>query len=324
MTTTFKSLSRQLFARLRNRTRIANYWLIAQVTLGFLRLLRLLPAERALNFVDRAARRVGPLAGRHRTAIGNLRAAYPDKPDAELERIASDMWANMARLAGEYVFIEKLLGEQDGDELPARVEVVGAELFLRLRDDPRPRIIFTAHLGNFELLPIMAARYGLAVSALFRAPNNPFLAAELLENREGSMGDLIASRQGSVFALARVLEGNGNIGLLVDQKFVDGVPTTFFGRECQSSPVLARLARQFDCDVHPARCTRLPGNRFRIELEEAIELPRTAKGRVDVQAATQMVNDIVEAWVRDDPGQWMWFHRRWEMKSWKKQPPARA
>jgi KDO2-lipid IV(A) lauroyltransferase len=40
-------------------------------------------------------------------------------------------------------------------------------------------------------------------------------------------------------------------------------------------------------------------------------LPRGADGRVDVQAATQMITGIVEAWVREHPGQYLWFHRRW-------------
>ncbi|MGQ7498535.1 LpxL/LpxP family acyltransferase [Streptococcus suis] len=24
-----------------------------------------------------------------------------------------------------------------------------------------------------------------------------------------------------------------------------------------------------------------------------------------------MLNDTVEGWVREYPGQWMWFHKRW-------------
>ena len=36
------------------------------------------------------------------------------------------------------------------------------------------------------------------------------------------------------------------------------------------------LARRFDCAVHPARCIRLPGNRYRLEIHDALELARTA------------------------------------------------
>ncbi|RVA66409.1 lipid A biosynthesis lauroyl acyltransferase, partial [Mesorhizobium sp. M7A.F.Ca.CA.001.08.1.1] len=54
---------------------------------------------------------------------------------------------------------------------------------------------------------------------------------------------------------------------------------------------------------------------------------RTADGSVDVHATTQMLNDVVERWVREDPGQWMWFHKRWEISNWRRKPrpkPASA
>ena len=314
---------RPFAARALRWLRYANYWIVAQLALTVLRILRLLPAPWSLNFLDSAARRVGPLMGRHRAALANLRAAYPEKNEAEIEAIALDMWGNMARLVGEYVYMAQLTRTDPATGLPANIEIVGEDLFVRLREEKGPHIFFTGHLGNFEILPTVAAGYGLAMSALFRAPNNPFLAAELMETRSGSMGDLIASGHGSAFTLARILDGGGNVGLLVDQKFSRGIETTFFGRPCKTNPLLAKLARHYDCPVHPARCVRLPGNRFRLELQEKLDLPRTDKGTVDVNATAQLLNDVVEGWIREDPGQWMWFHRRWEMKQGRHQKRAR-
>ena len=73
------------------------------------------------------------------------------------------------------------------------------------------------------------------------------------------------------------------------------------------------LARHYDCDVYPARCIRLPGNRFRLQIEDKLALPRDEGGQVDVQATAQLLCDVVERWVREDPGQWMWFHKRWHI-----------
>ena len=68
---------------------------------------------------------------------------------------------------------------------------------------------------------------------------------------------------------------------------------------------------RFDCPVVGVRVVRLPDHRFRIEGFGPFELPRDDDGQVNVTAATQMITDVIEGWVREYPGQYLWFHRRW-------------
>ena len=213
-----------------------------------------------------------PWVGRHNVAIANLRKAYPEKSDKEIQAIASDMWGNMARLAAEYVFLDALFDYDPAATKPGRIEVKGVEHFVQIAGEQKPHIIFTGHLGNFELLPVAAATFGMNVTALFRPPNNPYLADYILSTRRSTMGSLLPSATGASFALAAILEKGGNIGVLVDQKFSSGLETTFFGRPCETNPLLGTLARHYDCDVYPARCVRLPGNRFRLEIEDKLDL----------------------------------------------------
>src|SRR5690606_21197906 len=83
-------------------------WLVAQLAFGVLNALKILPADPALNFADRAARWIGPKLARHRLMLTNLRNAFPEKSDAELNEIALASWGHMGRLAGEYVFLDQL------------------------------------------------------------------------------------------------------------------------------------------------------------------------------------------------------------------------
>ncbi|RVO03443.1 lipid A biosynthesis lauroyl acyltransferase, partial [Sinorhizobium meliloti] len=278
-------------------------WSIAQFVLLLLTILKLFPADMAINFMDRVARWIGPKTGRHKLTLINLRNAFPEKSDAEIEAIALESWGNMGRLAAEYVFLDQLFDFDPARAEPGRVEVSGIPLFLELRDNPRPFIVFTAHSGNFEMLPVAGSAFGLDVTVLFRPPNNPYLADRVFEFRKERMGNLVPSHAGSSFALARQLERGGGVGVLVDQKFRKGLKTKFFAQDVQTNPLLAKLVRQFNCEVYPARCIRLPGNRFRLELEPAVEIPRRADGSVDVTATAQMLNDKVESWVREYPGQ---------------------
>ncbi|ASQ05768.1 lipid A biosynthesis lauroyl acyltransferase [Sinorhizobium meliloti WSM1022] len=289
-------------------------WSIAQFVLLLLTILKLFPADMAINFMDRVARWIGPKTGRHKLTLINLRNAFPEKSDAEIEAIALESWGNMGRLAAEYVFLDQLFDFDPARAEAGRVEVSGIPLFLELRDNPRPFIVFTAHSGNFEMLPVAGSAFGLDVTVLFRPPNNPYLADRVFEFRKERMGNLVPSHAGSSFALARQLERGGGVGVLVDQKFRKGLKTKFFGQDVQTNPLLAKLVRQFNCEVYPARCIRLPGNRFRLELEPAVEIPRRADGSVDVTATAQMLNDKVESWVREYPGQWLWYHDRWHIK----------
>jgi len=289
-------------------------WLVAQLMFGFLNFLKLFPADGAMRFADRMTRQVGRRLKRHKLMLYNLRRAFPEKSDAELEEIALESWGNMGRLAAEYVFLDQLFDFDPESAEPGRVEVSGIPIFLELRDNPRPFIVFTGHTGNFELLPVAGNAFGLSVTVLFRPPNNPYIAQKVFDFRSGRMGKLVPSHAGSSFALARQLEAGQGVGVLVDQKFSRGLKTKFFGLDTKTNPLLPKLVRQFNCEVYPARCIRLPGNRYRLEIEPKMEMPRDEKGNLDLPATAQMMNDKVESWAREYPAQWLWYHDRWDIK----------
>lgn len=289
-------------------------WIIAQLAFIPLAVLKLFPADGAINTMDRAARFIGPRTKRHRLTLTNLRNAFPEKSDAEIHAIAMESWGSIGRMFAEYVFLDDVFDFDPAQEKPGRVEVSGIEQFVALRDHRRPFIVFTAHSGNFEMLPVAGAAFGLDVTVLFRPPNNPYMAKKIFDFRRKRMGNLVPSHAGSAFTLARQLEKGGAVGVLVDQKFKRGLTTRFFGQDVRTNPLLAKLVRQFNCEVYPARCIRLPNNRYRLELEPAMDIPRKPDGSVDVNATSQALNDKVESWVREYPGQWLWYHDRWAIK----------
>jgi KDO2-lipid IV(A) lauroyltransferase len=125
------------------------------------------------------------------------------------------------------------------------------------------------------------------------------------------MGPLVPSGNGSLFELAATLERGGRVGLLADQRYKGGELVPFFGHLAESNPLIAKLARQYDCTVYGARAIRLPNHRFRLEITDPIDLPRDAEGHIHVAKTTAVIQNIVESWIREYPEQWIWFHRRW-------------
>jgi KDO2-lipid IV(A) lauroyltransferase len=240
-----------------------------------------------------------------------LRAAFPDKDTGWIEATLRDAWENLGRVAGEYVHMARIWDYDPEHPSDGRILADDVPLFERLRDDGKPALVFAAHLGNWELPAIAAQAHGMASAVVYRMPNNKAVAKEIVRIRAPLMGRLIRTRAQAALEMAAALQAGEHLGMLVDQHFSRGVDVTFFGRRCKANPSIARLARGFDCPVLGVRVVRLPDQRFRIMASGPLELPRDASGQVDVVATTQMITDVVEGWIRENPGQWLWFHRRW-------------
>lgn len=274
---------------------------------------RALGPARASDVGGFLLRNLGWLAWKaHATALSNLAMVFPEKTDAARRAIAREAWDNLGRTVAEYAHLGTLFDfNADNPDPEGRVEIGGIEHFVALKEDGRPGLIFSTHLANWELPAIAAARYGLDTTAVFREPNDPAIARVVHEIRSGTMGGLEAARAGAAFSMQAVLERGGHLGMLVDQHFTRGVITPFMGHDALTNPVLGKFARRFDCPVHGVRVIRLPGHRFRLELTPQLDLPRDGDGLVDVEGAMRMMTGIVEVWVREHPGQWLWMHRRW-------------
>jgi len=286
-------------------------WVVAQLISFFLWLIRLIPLRNAAVIFEKFARWLGPKIWRHKVVMDNLAIAFPEKSIEEREKLASDNWAQMARSLLEYIYLDEIFDLDEDHTESDRIEIKNAEQFNKLRDDGLPAILFTGHIANFELLPLVSARFGLEIQSMYRRPNNPHAASKVAEARKEFGKNLVASGAGASFQLMSALERGDHVGLLVDQKFRRGIDIPFFGKNAKTNPLLAKLARRYNCPVHGARTVRLPNGRFRLEITDELVLPRDSNGDVDIRGTTELVTNVVEGWVREYPEQWLWMHRRW-------------
>jgi len=290
-----------------------------------------LPMRLASALGGLVARTVGPLIPVSRRARRNLALAFPEKSPAEIERIVRGMWDNLGRTAAEYPHIQSLweedlieralvIGEAAFKRAAAegrplvlagrRIEVVGVEHIFDLEFNPQAAIIFSAHMGNWELMPLWSARLGMPATVVYRTPNNPYVAGLIARIRAG-MGTLLPKGVLGAVLSGKVLEEGRLLGILVDQKQNRGLAVPFFGRPAMTAPMLGRLALKFRCPVLGAWVQRLDGQRFRITITPPLQLPESGDQAADVAAIMTRVNATVESWIRERPDQWMWIHRRW-------------
>ena len=302
-------MGRRLLLRLRRLADEA----FGAVAVGVLRAIRLLDPDRTGYFTAAAMRRLGPWLPEHRVGRANLAAAYPDKSAAEIEGILRGVWDNLGRVAAEFAHIDRLWDYHKAADRRRRImdSDESERIGLRLRDDGKPALIFSAHLANWELAAVAATSYGADTTVLYRRPNLSAVSDAVIKLRSGCMGTLVAADLAAPMKIAEALERGSHVAMLVDQYYTGGVPVTFFGRRTTANPTIARLARHFDCPIHGMYVVRHPGHRFQLHITEAVAPVRDADGKVNVQGTMQVITDAVEGWVREHPEQWLWLHRRW-------------
>ena len=283
---------------------------VALLVFALYALIRALPTRFAVDFGGAVARGLSHVVPRSKMALKQIAAAFPEKSDMEHRRILRDVWDNLGRTCVEYCHLDRIWYYDVENPDASTIKIDGIAHFDAMRFDDRPAIIVTAHLANWELPMVAAAQHGLSAAALYRAPNNKWVAAWVLKRRKLAMGRLIASRRGSIHAMSNALEQGEHLGILTDQHFIGGVPSMLFGRRVLSNPAFARLARLHECPVHAVRVIRAPQG-FKVELTPELELPRDANGKIEIQGAVDKVNALFEQWITEHPGQWLWLHRRW-------------
>jgi KDO2-lipid IV(A) lauroyltransferase len=306
--------SKRLVLRTGRNAKAAADAALGQLAVGTLRLIRATSRKRMADLAGGVMRRLGPRLKEHRIGRANLAAAFPEKSAAEIETILDGVWDNLGRVAAEFAHIDRLqMFEPDPDDLGDILYTIPVyDRFRQLRDDGKPALIFAAHLGNWELPALVASKYRLDTTVLYRRPNIGAVSDAIIQIRKGSMGTLVPTGLDAPPKLVRVLEGGGHVAMLVDQHYVNGVDVTFFGRRCKANPFIARLARHVDCAIHGTRVVRLPDrHRFRVDLTEAITPARDAEGKIDIAGTMQAITSVVEGWIREHPEQWLWVHRRW-------------
>jgi len=284
------------------------------LAVALLRLMHHANLDTATNFAGWLMRKLGPLFPENKIGRANLIAAFPEKSPAEIGAILSGVWDNIGRMGVEFAQLDRLWNEDaylHPENSRVTLDPQSIAHFLKLQNDGKPALIFASHLANWELPAVCAKTYKLDSAVLYRKPNVAAVDAWLEETRAASMGEIISTGLSAPMKIAQALERGAHVGMLVDQYYVRGVPVTFFGQRTMANPLLARLAQHFECPIHGTRIVRLPGNRFRAELTDELAPVRDAAGKVDIALTMQAVMTVIEGWIRENPSQWLWLHRRW-------------
>jgi Kdo2-lipid IVA lauroyltransferase/acyltransferase len=251
---------------------------------------------------------------RHRErALGNLRRSFPDMPEAERETLARRSMQQLFMLFIEVLFTTRLIHL---DTLWQYVETENFREVLQLlmRRD-QGLLLLTGHYGNWEVLGYVLATMGFDTTSIARPLDNPYINHWILGVRE-KMGQRIIAKKGATTEVTEVLEQHGTVGFIADQNAGSkGIFVDFFGRAASTYKSIGLLAMEYRVPVVVGYARRI-NDQFRFHVSvEAIIYPEEWDSQDDpLRYITQRYTRAIEDFVRRDPGQYLWVHRRWKSR----------
>jgi KDO2-lipid IV(A) lauroyltransferase len=268
-------------------------------------MLKALPIAAASWISGKIWRVIGPLVSRrHERALTNLALAYPQRNEAELCSIALDMWENLGRTFAETFRLKEIASS-------GRVTFTTPDV-IQTASAAQGHIVCAPHQANWEIAVLaISACTEKPPAGVYQRIKNPRVDARVREMRTFLYpGGLYPKNSKTARQLIRHAREGGTIAMLADQRDFRGVRVPFFERPAPSTPFPAMAARTYGLKLYSGQIIRHPGVRFTIRLVE-IEVRKTEDRDRDIFEATAAIQSEFERTIRENPGQWMWSHRRW-------------
>ena len=268
---------------------------------------RALPLAVGTAITSLMFRKIGRRMPVARVAEQNVRRVFPELDDAEVEALLDKIWGDLGQGAAEFSHLDRFTVNERG----SRVELVGAEHLATMQESSKAGIVFSAHMGNWELGARVVGQTGLPLGQIYRGADNPFIDRLFKNARSSENTTLIPKGREGAAKMLRLMRDGLHFGAMMDQKLNEGVPIPFFGHDAMTATAPVEIALRTGGAIVPVRCIRYPGSRFRIEISPPLEIERTDDRKADAIKVLGQINGIIEDWIREYPEQWFWLHRRW-------------
>ncbi len=238
----------------------------------------------------------------------NLADSFPGVPPKGVSTVASQVYRHFGRMASSLSALSKLESEDVGDWIYCDTFSVLTEAL----KEGKGCLVFSGHLGNWELMGAITARCGIPVTFVVTTQRNKKIE-KMMDDIRRSVDIEIVKRKDATRGVLSALKRNRCVALLIDQDaHEDGAFVPFFGRLASTPRGPAVFHLRTGAPLVFAHSIRLPGERYRINL--------TRFDTQGVENADELIAAMtarLEAAIRETPEQWFWMHRRWKTR-----PPA--
>ena len=251
---------------------------------------------------------VGKKIAVHNLAYKNLSKALPNLLQQDKEKILDEMWKNLGRIVAEFPHVAK----SSPQSLANFVEISQDSLtnIEALKNLGKGGIIFSGHIGNWEVGPKVLIQNGIKVATVYRPLNNPYV-----EKMTASLRGVEMIEKGSAGSrrIIEVIKEGGFVVILADQKVSEGESVKFFYDDAITATSIARIALRYNIPLVPARIIRKGDDfKFYAEVEKPLVIEKDGDIKLEALSITRLINLKLEEWITQYPSQWFWVHDRWK------------
>ncbi|MFH1553020.1 MAG: lysophospholipid acyltransferase family protein [Candidatus Omnitrophota bacterium] len=277
-------------------------------------LLSLVPLKVSLAIADFLGKAAFWSIGKYREkTIANLDMVL-DNDHQDNVRIASRVFANLAKNGAEWIKLSSINPERIGDIV---TEFEGGEYLDGVLLEGKGAVVLGFHFGNWELLGLYLRHKGydgaLIARRIYFEKYDKFVAG-----LRGRFGARMIYRDESPKKMLKELKEGRILGVLADQDVdsVDGTFVNFFGRPAYTPVAPVKIAMAAKTKLVPVFVVRKHDNTHKMIVEKPIDLSEMNDNDKEegIRRYTQMWTALLEKYVREYPEQWVWMHSRWKTK----------
>jgi Kdo2-lipid IVA lauroyltransferase/acyltransferase len=244
-------------------------------------------------------------------AYDNIRRCLPELGPAGWEALVRKNYEHYGLLTLELLHIFAPIPGHWRAYVLRTTRLDGYENWKAANDKGKGALFCSAHLANWELMAAAGAMAGIPITIVTRRLKPEWLHLWMEKTRR-SVGVGALYQPKTMPGVLRGLRDGASVGFVMDQYMPPpmGKPLTFFGVRVNTLTAIAPLARRTAAPITPVTQRRAPDGTVVVAIE-----PEFALGSDD-DADNQRLSDLVEKWIRAEPGQWLWAHRRFKNVDW--------
>ncbi len=248
----------------------------------------------------------------------NMRRCLPELSEDKRRDLLERNFEHYGVVFFEYLHLLSPIEGHYREYAKRLTRVEGLEHWRRAGEKGNGVIILTCHVGAWELAAAGAGVVGVPLTFVTRRAKPPWFN-HILESARLSVGGRAAYHPGSMPAILRALRRKETVGFMMDQyaRPPMGMKVRFFGVQVDTLAAIAPLALRTGAAIVPAVSRRQNDGTVHIHFEPELELGPLLS---DTEKATEAMAAVVEGWVRENPVQWLWLHRRFKNVHWPGDP----